>query len=88
MTKLLGLLRLNKEDTGEIGWKNRVLAVVPALRRAWEYIISHRFIRPQSQCMYSTDLGMLYNDIKSCPYEDVHVMWSILQKSQSYDSPF
>ncbi|KAH0461836.1 hypothetical protein IEQ34_009411 [Dendrobium chrysotoxum] len=24
---------------------------------------------------------ILYEDVKSCPYEDVHVLWSILVKS-------
>ncbi|RZC48880.1 hypothetical protein C5167_017306 [Papaver somniferum] len=26
---------------------------------------------------------ILYEDIKSCPYEDVHVMWSILVESST-----
>ncbi|KAI0498011.1 hypothetical protein KFK09_021253 [Dendrobium nobile] len=25
---------------------------------------------------------ILYEDVKSCPYEDVHVLWSILVESQ------
>ncbi|CAN0856744.1 hypothetical protein LINGRAHAP2_LOCUS6576 [Linum grandiflorum] len=28
---------------------------------------------------------ILYEDVKSCPYEDVHVLWSILV--ESHDSP-
>lgn len=24
---------------------------------------------------------ILYEDVKSCPYEDVHVLWSILMES-------
>lgn len=26
---------------------------------------------------------ILYEDVKSCPYEDVHVLWSILVESHS-----
>ncbi|KAG5090095.1 hypothetical protein GLYMA_01G238500v4 [Glycine max] len=30
---------------------------------------------------------ILYEDVKSCPYEDVHVLWSILVESHSSSLP-
>ncbi|KAL1317000.1 hypothetical protein HN51_069109 [Arachis hypogaea] len=30
---------------------------------------------------------ILYEDVKSCPYEDVHVLWSILVESNSASLP-
>ncbi|KAL3626281.1 hypothetical protein CASFOL_029830 [Castilleja foliolosa] len=27
---------------------------------------------------------ILYEDVKSCPYEDVHVLWSILVETRSH----
>ncbi|GFP83845.1 hypothetical protein PHJA_000528100 [Phtheirospermum japonicum] len=30
---------------------------------------------------------ILYEDVKSCPYEDVHVLWSILVESRSPTLP-
>nr|ACU16105.1 unknown [Glycine max] len=30
---------------------------------------------------------ILYEDVKSCPYEDVHVLWSILVESHSPSLP-
>ncbi|GAU23719.1 hypothetical protein TSUD_46490 [Trifolium subterraneum] len=32
-------------------------------------------------------LYILYEDVKSCPYEDVHVLWSILVESHSPSLP-
>ncbi|KAH9682668.1 hypothetical protein KPL70_001738 [Citrus sinensis] len=29
---------------------------------------------------------ILYDDVKSCPYEDVHVLWSILVESNTIPS--
>ncbi|KAK4856807.1 hypothetical protein QYF36_021492 [Acer negundo] len=30
---------------------------------------------------------ILYEDVKSCPYEDVHVLWSILVESHPPPAP-
>ncbi|CAL1396766.1 unnamed protein product [Linum trigynum] len=30
---------------------------------------------------------ILYDDVKSCPYEDVHVLWSILVEANSTLQP-
>ncbi|KAG6431084.1 hypothetical protein SASPL_109159 [Salvia splendens] len=30
---------------------------------------------------YSRGMYILYEDVKLCPYEDVHVLWSILVES-------
>ncbi|KAM5569380.1 hypothetical protein ABKV19_016750 [Rosa sericea] len=30
---------------------------------------------------------ILYEDVKSCPYEDVHVLWSILVESHTHTLP-
>ncbi|KAL1806536.1 hypothetical protein ACET3Z_029604 [Daucus carota] len=31
----------------------------------------------------SKGIHILYEDVKSCPYEDVHVLWSILVESHT-----
>ncbi|MCL7024183.1 hypothetical protein MKW94_018145 [Papaver nudicaule] len=41
------------------------------------------WIRLNSAHKKSRGIYILYEDIKSCPYEDVHVMWSILVESST-----
>ncbi|KAI9080368.1 hypothetical protein K1719_037762 [Acacia pycnantha] len=56
----------------EIGWFQSLL--IP-LKRLWDRLHStHR------KC---TGIYILYKDVKSCPCEDVHVLWSILVESGS-----
>ncbi|KAF4365013.1 hypothetical protein F8388_001761 [Cannabis sativa] len=34
-------------------------------------------------CSKEKGIYILYEDVKSCPYEDVHVLWSILVESHA-----
>jgi hypothetical protein len=44
---------------------------------------SHRFFFVLGFCFSGRGIYILYEDVKSCPYEDVHVLWSILVESHT-----
>ncbi|OIW15413.1 hypothetical protein TanjilG_07186 [Lupinus angustifolius] len=43
--------------------------------------------RPLKRRVTGRGIYILYEDVKSCPYEDVHVLWSILVESNSPSLP-
>ncbi|CAG7889520.1 hypothetical protein BRARA_A02723 [Brassica rapa] len=45
------------------------------------------WVRVNSAQKKSRGLYILYEDVKSCPYEDVHVLWSILVESHPHTYP-
>ncbi|CAF2076920.1 hypothetical protein Bca4012_090030 [Brassica carinata] len=42
------------------------------------------WVRVNSAQKKRRGLYILYEDVKSCPYEDVHVLWSILVESHPH----
>ncbi|KAG6774489.1 hypothetical protein POTOM_021842 [Populus tomentosa] len=60
-----------------MGW---LQSFVSPLKKFWDRLhSSHR--KRNSLCHTSTGIYILYKDVKSCPCEDVHVLWSILVES-------
>ncbi|CAM6032892.1 unnamed protein product [Sphagnum compactum] len=54
-------------------------------RRMWNVVVIR--LHPKKR-KHGTGMKKLYNDVVSCGYEDVHVMWSMLQQPASpLDSP-
>lgn len=54
-------------------------------RRVWKAIFAK--LRPRKH-KRGSGMGKLYNDVVSCGYEDVHVMWSMLHQTHApVDSP-
>ncbi|KAH7661790.1 hypothetical protein IHE45_15G087600 [Dioscorea alata] len=45
------------------------------------------WLRIHSTNKKSRGIYILYEDVKSCPYEDVHILWSILVESCPPASP-
>ncbi|BBN07310.1 hypothetical protein MPTK1_4g02810 [Marchantia polymorpha subsp. ruderalis] len=58
-----------------MGWMRKIAG---PFRRAWD-IVSCRHIHQSHK--RSRGMGRLYNDVRSCGYDDVHLMWSMLQTS-------
>ncbi|KAH0454325.1 hypothetical protein IEQ34_016249 [Dendrobium chrysotoxum] len=54
-----------------MGWFRSLLS---PLKKLW---FRMHFAQKKRRGIY-----ILYEDVKSCPYEDVHVLWSILVESQ------
>lgn len=52
------------------------------LRKAWSFSLD----RLRRHRRAGRDFAKLYYHVQSCGYEDVHVMWSILQQSQVVDA--
>ncbi|CAM6025209.1 hypothetical protein CY35_08G061100 [Sphagnum magellanicum] len=52
--------------------------VTTPFRRIWGAMISRLLPRRHKR---ANGISKLYNDVRSCGYEDVHVMWSMLQQS-------
>nr|DAD33668.1 TPA_asm: hypothetical protein HUJ06_012519 [Nelumbo nucifera] len=50
-----------------MGW---LQSLISPLKKLWDRLHS-----PQEK---RRGIYILYEDVKSCPYEDVHVLWSIL----------
>ncbi|WOH12831.1 hypothetical protein DCAR_0832340 [Daucus carota subsp. sativus] len=55
-----------------MGW---LLSLFCPLKKLWT--------RLRSAHKKSKGIHILYEDVKSCPYEDVHVLWSILVESHT-----
>ncbi|KAG6556724.1 hypothetical protein Mapa_001667 [Marchantia paleacea] len=58
-----------------MGWMRKIAG---PFRRAWD-IVSCRHSHQSHK--RSRGMGRLYNDVRSCGYDDVHLMWSMLQTS-------
>ncbi|KAG4984309.1 hypothetical protein AAZX31_10G235900 [Glycine max] len=59
-----------------MGW---LQSLVSPLKKFW--------LRLNSTQKKRRGIYILYEDVKSCPYEDVHVLWSILVESHSPSLP-
>ncbi|URD90085.1 hypothetical protein MUK42_27741 [Musa troglodytarum] len=55
-----------------MGW---LQSLVSPVKKLW--------IRLHSAHKKKRGIYILYEDVKSCPYEDVHVLWSILAESHA-----
>ncbi|RZB88997.1 hypothetical protein D0Y65_028056 [Glycine soja] len=60
----------------QMGW---LQSLVSPLKKFW--------LRLNSTQKKRRGIYILYEDVKSCPYEDVHVLWSILVESHSPSLP-
>lgn len=47
----------------------------------------HNFFISNHWFFAGRGIYILYEDVKSCPYEDVHVLWSILVESHTHTLP-
>ncbi|URD90090.1 hypothetical protein MUK42_27741 [Musa troglodytarum] len=56
----------------QMGW---LQSLVSPVKKLW--------IRLHSAHKKKRGIYILYEDVKSCPYEDVHVLWSILAESHA-----
>ncbi|CAF2099303.1 hypothetical protein BRARA_E02006 [Brassica rapa] len=56
-----------------MGWLNSFFS---PLKKLW--------FRVNSTQKKRRGIYILYEDVKSCPYEDVHVLWSILVESHPH----
>lgn len=78
----LGLLTSSQSEETTMGWLRKV--TIP-FRRIWRSVFSK--LRPR-KLKRGNGMGKLYNDVLSCGYEDVRVMWSMLHDSHyPLDSP-
>ncbi|ESW15246.1 hypothetical protein PHAVU_007G056800 [Phaseolus vulgaris] len=59
-----------------MGWLQSLLS---PLKKFW--------LRLNSTQKKRRGIYILYEDVKSCPYEDVHVLWSILVEPHSPSMP-
>ncbi|PIA31787.1 hypothetical protein AQUCO_04900222v1 [Aquilegia coerulea] len=59
-----------------MGWLE---SFISPLKKLW--------VRLHSAQKKSRGIYILYDDVKSCPYEDVHVLWSILVESNKPSLP-
>ncbi|KNA06472.1 hypothetical protein SOVF_180710 [Spinacia oleracea] len=59
-----------------MGWLQSLLS---PLKKLW--------VRAHSAQNKRRGIYILYEDVKSCQYEDVHVLWSILVESSSSHKP-
>ncbi|GMH28479.1 hypothetical protein Nepgr_030322 [Nepenthes gracilis] len=59
-----------------MGWLQPLLS---PLKKLW--------IRLNSTRKKRRGIYILYDDVRSCPYEDVHVLWSILVESHTLALP-
>ncbi|EOY05670.1 hypothetical protein QUC31_016667 [Theobroma cacao] len=59
-----------------MGWLQSLLS---PLKKLW--------FRLHSAQKKRRGIYILYEDVKSCPYEDVHVLWSILVESNAPSLP-
>ncbi|KAF3967515.1 hypothetical protein ACB098_02G016000 [Castanea mollissima] len=55
-----------------MGW---LQSLISPLKKLW--------LRMHSAQRKRRGIYILYEDVKSCPYEDVHVLWSILVESNT-----
>ncbi|EFJ06916.1 hypothetical protein SELMODRAFT_29493, partial [Selaginella moellendorffii] len=62
-----------------MGWICKVILM--PLRRAWEVVVLRIQHNKRGTCRRG--IGMLYDDVQLCAYEDVQVMWSMLQHSST-----
>ncbi|KAL4288907.1 hypothetical protein AHAS_Ahas19G0333100 [Arachis hypogaea] len=74
----LSLLPLNESQLvfNQMGWLQSLLS---PLKKLWFRLNSNQNKR--------RGIYILYEDVKSCQYEDVHVLWSILVESHSPSLP-
>ncbi|KAJ4968884.1 hypothetical protein NE237_015585 [Protea cynaroides] len=59
-----------------MGW---LQSLISPLKKLW--------VRMHSTQKKRRGIYILYEDVKSCPYEDVHVLWSILVQSDTPTLP-
>ncbi|KAM0952050.1 hypothetical protein DsansV1_C03g0032301 [Dioscorea sansibarensis] len=59
-----------------MGWLHSLLS---PFKKLW--------LRIHSTNKKNRGIYILYEDVKSCPYEDVHILWSILVESCPSASP-
>ncbi|CAM6009382.1 unnamed protein product [Sphagnum balticum] len=62
-----------------MGWFMR--KVTNPFKRMWSAVHSVVLFRLRPHKRAGQGLGKLYNEVRSCHYEDVQVMWSMLQQS-------
>ncbi|KAL3687766.1 hypothetical protein R1sor_014075 [Riccia sorocarpa] len=60
----------NKKKT--MGWMRKIAG---PFRRAWDIVSCRHFHQSRKR---ARGIGRLYNDVRSCGYEDVQLMWSML----------
>ncbi|KAH9575945.1 hypothetical protein CY35_01G137100 [Sphagnum magellanicum] len=58
--------------------------VTSPFRRIWDAMVSR--LRPRRH-KRANGISKLYSDVRSCGYDDVHVMWSMLQHSHFPSDP-
>ncbi|KAG6750620.1 hypothetical protein POTOM_045125 [Populus tomentosa] len=73
-----------------MGWLQSLFS---PLKKLWfrKHSTAHKKSTTQSSisndcvhlCFSAEDIYILHEDVKSCQYEDVHVLWSILVDSQT-----
>ncbi|EXC04844.1 hypothetical protein L484_010272 [Morus notabilis] len=69
--------------------------VVFPVRRVWTGVASRLGIRKSDRqingfeqcCGNRTGILNLQHDVRACQYEDVHVMWEMLQRNETDQSP-
>ncbi|GLJ47169.1 hypothetical protein SUGI_0995790 [Cryptomeria japonica] len=62
-------------------WLRRIATPI---RRAWSLTFNRPCKRNKTR---GAGMWKLYSEVRSCSYEDVHVMWSILHKSEAFKPP-
>ncbi|CAK9214945.1 unnamed protein product [Sphagnum troendelagicum] len=67
---------------GSTSWLRKVTT---PFRRIWDAMMSR--LLPGRRHKRANGISKLYNDVRSCGYEDVHVMWSMLQHSHFPSDP-
>lgn len=75
-----------KDQSGEGGMAGWLRQVTSPFRRMWDVVLTR--LHPHKR-KRGNGMRKLYNDVLSCGYEDVHVMWSMLQHPAypALDSP-
>eukprot|EP01018_Ginkgo_biloba_P035356 Gb_24695 [translate_table: standard] len=68
------------KDRDNMGWVRRLAS---PMRKAWSKFTFTKIKRNKR----GPGLWKLYSEVRSCSYEDVHVMWSILHNSQTFNPP-
>jgi hypothetical protein len=65
-----------KDQSGAGGMAGWLRQVTSPFRRMWDVVLTR--LHPHKR-KRGNGMRKLYNDVVSCGYEDVHVMWSMLQ---------
>ncbi|KAH9576593.1 hypothetical protein CY35_01G170300 [Sphagnum magellanicum] len=61
-----------------MGWLRTMTSPFSRMWSAMQDIVLFRVLHPPKR---GRGVGKLYNDVCSCQYDDIHVMWSMLEHS-------